>query len=478
MIDYSIPVNDIILTKRSLVGRFLNEFFYYGNRHYQIINKTHDSIQLEEVSSTPQSNKKIALKVVLLFTVVVPILAAIYKVIEIRNLASFKTIKIIFSEQKQVPNPNTLHQQNRAEMQAGTNHQKTSSNETPTVHQVDRQGSKTDKDSQPPSQTDSKSVLQQNLSNSMNPSLSKNPLPAKKEAEDDDKNEKVKKLNQEFHSWIQASERQDDTLRKHSMTNATQFPSHHREMINFLRENGTLLTQLDLTCFNQDDALDYLRFCPNVEQLKIESNKFNDEGIQKLSELKLKNLKEFELDCSLFRCGSVNFKKSLVTAKSLEILSQSPMMENVVNFTFAKVELTDQAMKSFADSKFFKKLIYLTFSDCKLDDYQVKILCQSDRINHLKGLMLDGPGMGVEGMKVLANAEKLKSLQDLSIHNLDFDKEGVRSLSQSPYLKQLQTLDLRFKAHLSEKDKSEIKQMFSHFKGKHSHFKDLKQLLV
>lgn len=80
--------------KATPIESYLNEFFYYGGRRYQVINKTDKRLELREVKA-PQSLLTIAIKVALIFTVVVPIVAAMYKMSQTIQLSFYKKERTI-----------------------------------------------------------------------------------------------------------------------------------------------------------------------------------------------------------------------------------------------------------------------------------------------------------------------------------------------------------------------------------------------
>jgi hypothetical protein len=84
----------------STVRLFLNEFFYYGDRRYEVIKKTENHLELEEIKA-PQSLAKKALKVALLFTLIVPLIAAIYKLVQILKWSLYKQVTIISKPAKE-----------------------------------------------------------------------------------------------------------------------------------------------------------------------------------------------------------------------------------------------------------------------------------------------------------------------------------------------------------------------------------------
>ena len=75
------------------MGAFLNEFFYYGARRYEVVNKT-KTLELKE-TSVPQAWQKKFFKVMLIFTGIVPLIAGIRKLIQIRKWSAYSKITII-----------------------------------------------------------------------------------------------------------------------------------------------------------------------------------------------------------------------------------------------------------------------------------------------------------------------------------------------------------------------------------------------
>lgn len=90
-INYNIPI--IEKTKSSAVKEFFDGFFYYGHKQYSVISSKGNELKLQETEISPVAKQNV-LKIALLFTGIVPLLAAIYKLVRLAKWYTYKKITI------------------------------------------------------------------------------------------------------------------------------------------------------------------------------------------------------------------------------------------------------------------------------------------------------------------------------------------------------------------------------------------------
>lgn len=383
----------------SKMESFLNEFFYYGEHRYKVIKKAKPNLKVGE-SREPRSVTKTLLKVGLLFTVITPLIAGIYKILQIIKWSTYKNISVIPLTKPSASVDGKVSQQGKRLSLESHKSPETNSNDkqksvTPNTTLLNTETTSTDQLLVEPLQPKANPVTE---TTSIEPTddqqqpVIEGALKIKK-VRIEDFEDPVKALNEG-----RAINRFEDQIK----------------MDEFLKQNGSQITCFTMEAhgfdksfiFDESLTWKYLKYCPNITTLKLPGNSLTLKGIEELAQIPLEKLEKL----SLTGC---NFTP-IFSAEHLEKLLLAGFIKNLKSLCLSTLKIKNRGIELLNKAENLQNLKDLNLWGCDIQNEMIDEMIKSKNMQNLHKLQIGG-NLNITDESAQRLRDNLKNLTDKAI---------------------------------------------------------------
>ncbi len=183
---------------------------------------------------------------------------------------------------------------------------------------------------------------------------------------------------------------------------------------------------------NMDEALEYIKRCPNLKTIVIDDKYIGDEALAQLAASELPHLEALTIKCT----DNHGCKRM----QGIEALAASNKFPNLCALNLVKIIPQNEGFKAFVDSKNFSKLQSLSIKEGEIDSLDLMELASSPNFPMLQILNLSSNS--IANIQALANSKHFPNLRILKLDH--FDNGNLELLVNSPHFPNLERLDIYY----------------------------------